>query len=118
MAIHYTAMGKRIDMDKLARKHASKPALGNAGVNARGDRITKKGIVIKTQEQIEFDLRQAKIKQLADTVELVDIKDLTLRREVAAMQKEMAEFEPVKDEEDSPVIPPTQTKRRKIVEAD
>lgn len=57
---HYTALGEQIDMAALAMKNAMSVAIGNAGLNARGDRVGQGGIVLRTQEQIEEEWRRAK----------------------------------------------------------
>ena len=59
---HFTARGKSIDMDQLRSIHGNKPAIGNAQVNARGDRLGTNGIVLKTQEQIEAEWAAANAK--------------------------------------------------------
>jgi hypothetical protein len=49
----YTSMrGKEIDMEKMALRHETTPAVGNMRVNARGDMLGSGGQVIKTKEQI------------------------------------------------------------------
>lgn len=47
MAIHRTAMGKTIDMSALQAKNERVRAVGNMGVNARGDTIDSHGRIIK-----------------------------------------------------------------------
>ena len=49
--IYTTAKGATIDMNQLKLKNENVIAVGNAGVNARGD-IVERGRVIKTREQI------------------------------------------------------------------
>jgi hypothetical protein len=44
--------GKEIDMDKLMTKHELMPAIGNAGVNARGDELGPGGKIIRKREEI------------------------------------------------------------------
>jgi hypothetical protein len=78
MAIrHATARGKTIDMTKLKLQNAYKPTLGNANRNVRGDLITKAGVVLKTQEQIQEE--RAALKRQQDTVnKRADIKSNAL----------------------------------------
>ena len=53
-------MGKEIDMDKLMRQNELTPAVGNAGVNARGDKIGPGGKIIKKREEIMAEYYQGK----------------------------------------------------------
>jgi len=47
MAIHRTAMGKTVDMSAILAKNEKTRAVGNMGVNARGDTIDAHGRIIK-----------------------------------------------------------------------
>lgn len=132
MAIHYTAMGQPIDMNKLANHHSSVVALGNAKMNARGDLLGRGGIVVKTQEQIEAEWKSAKEKQesMYGGNGLVNIKDPIVRQQAAQMAEDALEFEPstdglmppmgIKPGAGHPGMPTIvdNRKRRKIVEAD
>lgn len=51
MSRHTTYRGTGIDMDSLRRDNEKVPALGNMGVNAKGDKIVR-GIVTKTADQL------------------------------------------------------------------
>jgi hypothetical protein len=46
MSIHRTAMGRAVDMSSLQAKNEKVRAVGNMGVNARGDTIDSAGKVI------------------------------------------------------------------------
>ena len=46
MSIHRTAMGRAVDMSALQAKNEKVRAVGNMGVNARGDTIDSNGKVI------------------------------------------------------------------------
>jgi hypothetical protein len=50
--MYKTAQGRSIDMDKLMRQNELVPAVGNAKVNARGDKLGPGGEIIKTREEI------------------------------------------------------------------
>jgi hypothetical protein len=55
----YTSVrGKEIDMEKLALKNETTPAVGNIRVNARGDELGQGGKIIRTREQILQDFYQ------------------------------------------------------------
>jgi hypothetical protein len=47
MATHRTAMGKTVDMSTILAKNEKTRAVGNMGVNARGDTIDAHGRIIK-----------------------------------------------------------------------
>jgi hypothetical protein len=51
--VYRTARGKEIDMNKLATKNELTLAVGNAGVNARGDKIGPGGKIIAKAEQLQ-----------------------------------------------------------------
>ncbi|MBR20243.1 MAG: hypothetical protein CMA64_08905 [Euryarchaeota archaeon] len=50
-----TASGKRIDFDTLALKGEETIAVGNMGVNARGDKLGEGGEVVKKREEVMAD---------------------------------------------------------------
>ena len=51
MAIYKTAKGKEIDMGKLMGQNELLPAVGNAKVNARGDKLGPNGQIIQRREE-------------------------------------------------------------------
>jgi len=50
--MYKSAQVKTVDMDKLMRQNELVPAVGNAKVNARGDKLGPGGQIIKTREEI------------------------------------------------------------------
>ena len=50
-----SASGKRIDFDTLALKGEETIAVGNMGVNARGDKLGEGGEVVKKREEVMAD---------------------------------------------------------------
>lgn len=50
-----SARGKDVDMEKLALRHETTPAVGNQRVNARGDELGPGGKISKTREQVLKD---------------------------------------------------------------
>jgi len=44
--------GKAVDMDLLMKKNELTPAVGNAKVNARGDRLGPGGQIVKKREDL------------------------------------------------------------------
>jgi hypothetical protein len=52
MSRHTTYRGATIDMDTMRRENEKVPALGNMGVNAKGDQIARGGTITKTADQL------------------------------------------------------------------
>jgi hypothetical protein len=52
--VYRTAKGAQIDMLKLINQNELTPAVGNMGVNARGDKLGPGGTIIKKQEDLEM----------------------------------------------------------------
>lgn len=50
--VHRTMQGKQIDMEKLMRQNELTPAIGNMGVNARGDELGNGGKILRTREEV------------------------------------------------------------------
>ena len=50
--IYRSARGKEVDMMKLVKQNEMTVAVGNAGVNARGDKLGPDGQIIKTREEV------------------------------------------------------------------
>ena len=44
--VYRTAQGKFVNMDNLRLQNENEIAVGNMGVNARGDRVNKKGNIV------------------------------------------------------------------------
>ena len=51
--VYTTARGKQIDMIKLATQNELVPAVGNANVNARGDKLGSGGKIVKRREELQ-----------------------------------------------------------------
>jgi len=50
--VYRTSKGREIDMGKLIQKNELVQAVGNAKVNARGDKLGPGGVIIKRREEI------------------------------------------------------------------
>jgi hypothetical protein len=119
--------GKQIDMSALAAANADKIAVGNAKMNARGDILGAKGVVLRTQEQIEQEWqrnqqRQNEVAGISNNIKAPLFPD----RPGAAMLQDQ-NFEPMTEMPEpasaAPVGNAEQVKkivqqRRKIVESD
>ena len=127
---HVTARGQPFDMAKLRAENATKPALGNASRNARGDIIDKKGTVLKTQEQITAEWAAAKRQREANT-KPANIKSDTLLADLGALPAAPGKQIDVADQSFDPepvtlattttveaAKPATPPSRRKITETD
>lgn len=65
----YTSVrGKEIDMEKLALRNETTPAVGNIKVNARGDELGPGGMIVRTREQILADYYKNNPRALAEEV--------------------------------------------------
>ena len=67
---HVSMRGEVVDMERLRQVHGNKPAVGNASLNARGDRLGPNGVVLKTQEQIEAEWAAARAKNAPQSMDI------------------------------------------------
>lgn len=116
--------GDIVDFNRLRMANAEKVALGNAPMNARGDILGEKGVVLKTQEQIETEWA-VKVAEQKDLVKTVSIKDDAVITASAPAPVEVPKKQLDVDDADFvpefPVEPAPTTaskSRRKIVESD
>lgn len=59
-----TAQGKRIDIDALRVANETTIAVGNMGVNARGDVLGRGGKIVKTRDQVMKEEYATKAKEV------------------------------------------------------
>lgn len=64
-----TMQGREIDMEKLTRQHELTPAVGNAKVNARGDKLGPGGKIIQKREDVIAEYYESNPKALAKTAQ-------------------------------------------------
>lgn len=50
--VYRSMQGKQVDMDTLAARNETMPAVGNVRMNARGDELGPGGVVVKKREDI------------------------------------------------------------------
>lgn len=119
VARHTSMRGEVIDMNRMRDINATKPALGNANRNARGDIIGPGGAVLKTQEQIVAEWAAAKTRQ-ENRTKPVDIKNSALIPDAAPSAVPTEKQVNVDDQDFDPVAAqPVKTQsRRKITETD
>ena len=65
--VYRTMRGKELDMEKLAIRNETTPAVGNMKVNARGDQIGPGGKIIKTREEILKDYYAKNSRQIKES---------------------------------------------------
>lgn len=53
--MYRTMQGKQIDLEGLAARNETMPAVGNVRMNARGDELGPGGVIIKKREDIVND---------------------------------------------------------------
>lgn len=53
--VYRTMQGREIDMESLAARNETMPAVGNVRMNARGDELGPGGVVIRKREDIVND---------------------------------------------------------------
>tara|TARA_B100000809_G_scaffold229321_1_gene242895 strand:- start:446 stop:1051 length:606 start_codon:yes stop_codon:yes gene_type:complete len=71
-----TAGGKSIDFDTLALKGEETIAVGNMGVNARGDKLGTGGGVVKTREEVMADYYRIHNGTIPQDKEIPDPDDI------------------------------------------
>lgn len=124
---HFTALGEQIDMGALVARHSNTVAIGNARMNARGDRLGENGTVLKTQEQIEAEWNRVREAREASTGHLPITPDIKAPLPDSPPGKQLAddqEFDP--DEAATGIIKPPsgqattsqQGRRRRMVDSD
>lgn len=64
-----TMQGKEIDMDKLMTRNELMPAIGNAGVNARGDELGPGGAILKKREEVMAEYYENNPKGKPDQIQ-------------------------------------------------
>lgn len=88
-----TLKGKQIDIAALRERHGATVALGNAGMNARGDLVGKGGVVVKSKEELAMEYYENNPKAVtkAAPISLKDIDEdvLTPAQAVERLTKQM-----------------------------
>ena len=65
--VYRTMQGRMIDIEKLRAANETAPAVGNMGVNARGDSLGPGGKIIKTKQQHMREYYEAPKGRAMDT---------------------------------------------------
>ena len=64
-----TMQGREIDMEKLSQQHELTPAVGNAKVNARGDKLGPGGKIIQKREDVIAEYYESNPKAVTKTAQ-------------------------------------------------
>lgn len=124
---HFTALGEQIDMAALVARHSNTVAIGNARMNARGDRLGENGTVLKTQEQIEAEWKRVREAREASTGHMPITPDIKAPLPESPPGKQLAddqEFDPdavatgTGEPAGSQATTPQQGRRRRMVDSD
>lgn len=67
---HRSMRGEIVDFSALSIRNEQQIALGNARMNAKGDKIGDGGIVLKTQEQIEAEWAAQRARNQSFTADI------------------------------------------------
>ena len=106
-----TMRGKLLDMGSLVNKNAKKVALGNASMNARGDIVGRRGVIVKSREAVVQEYHASNPK----AVKQVALRDIS--KEVFVSPAEAVEA--IKsDVKETAAHPAPQRKPRKIEDRD
>ena len=95
MTLHKSAQGKMVDMTKLAQQHELTPAVGNAKLNARGDKLGPGGVIIQKREEaaaqyhkIPKKISKEEVKVEEPMVETQEVKPASSAPAVVAPAKQ------------------------------
>lgn len=105
---------KPVDMEKLTIQHEKQIALGNMGVNARGDVLGAGGKILKTREEVMKEYYEANPE--INPKAIVNIKytkdeDASSKKKIdAVLNPPVVESNPVSVKSETPII-----KKTKIV---
>ena len=77
MATKKTSRGQALDMQTLALQNEKEIAVGNMGVNARGDKLNSTGEVVQTKTEQAQAYYQANPKAAVKTVSIKDAVDVS-----------------------------------------
>ena len=82
--------GKAIDMNRLRLQNEKNVALGNMGVNARGDKLGKGGKVVQTREEIvreHYQKHPAPVQQVSIHEDPMADREAAIKAEAEEMAK-------------------------------
>tara|TARA_B100001057_G_scaffold258891_1_gene259037 strand:+ start:4405 stop:4773 length:369 start_codon:yes stop_codon:yes gene_type:complete len=82
MASKKTSRGQAIDMQSLALQNEKEIAVGNMGVNARGDKIDSDGKVVQTKTEQAQAYYQSNPKASVKTVSIKDAVDVSASKTI------------------------------------
>ena len=83
--VHRTMQGREIDMEKLMNQNELTPAVGNAKVNARGDKLGPGGKIIQKREDIISEYYESNPKAIAKQAKAPSVQPTVVEEPVAPM---------------------------------
>ena len=89
--IYRSARGKEVDMMKLIKQNEMTVAVGNANVNARGDKLGPDGQIIKTREEI---LSEKLVSVSAPVIEPTPVQQVTSTVQAVPVKKDIKNQDP------------------------
>jgi len=115
---HMSMRGEIIDMERLRQVHGDQRAVGNASLNARGDKLGPNGVVLKTQEQIEAEWAAARAKNAPKPVDIKGPDKLEQALAALAPKQKPVLMSDDQDFDPSPSKPAAAVPRRRVVDTD
>jgi len=104
--------GVPIDLHAYMQSQGDKPAIGNARLNARGDKLNRHGQVVQTAEDMRKAYNTANPKAVSKQVALKNIQKEIFAQAVSPAD---AVKQAIKNEE---ILPNVSHKKRKLVDPD
>jgi hypothetical protein len=93
--IYRTARGIEIDMGKFTLQNELTPAVGNANVNARGDKLGPGGKIIQKREQLQINpLGASNQMSKKDESDIVSNNVVTKQTPIQATKKDVSNMDP------------------------
>ena len=104
--IYKTAAGRQIDIDSLILQNEQTIAVGNMGVNARGDELGPGGIVVATRNQNMDDYYKLNTQVAVESPSPARKDDRKVKIDKSLIS--LHELEMIEDDEPAEVIKPEQ----------
>jgi len=90
--VYRSARGKEVDLNKLISKNELTLAVGNMGVNARGDKIGPGGKIVAKQEQLQGSTQaipnQINVPEVTQPVVTAPVPPAQKAKDIANMDPE------------------------------
>ena len=114
--MYRTALGKQVDMGSLLLQNEDVRAVGNMGVNARGDTIDKKNATVSTKAAQVNQVYRKQIRNQIIDAPIGNIKDSVDEDEIEGFDTPL-EVQPVIEETTEETTEETKTKKGGLASA-